>query len=232
MFIPFHDKNELRFIPFQYVTILLIAANVAVFYWQSTLTEQADVALAMGAGMIPASLFGTAQLPSQLAMMPPELTLLSHLFLHGDWLHLAVNMVFLWVFGDNVEDALGHMRFLAFYLICGVAGGYAHALAEPASDLPLIGASGATSGIIGAYILLYPRAKVWALFLLRIPFRLPAAWLLAFWLGFQIYFVYSGTQPETAWWAHLGGFAAGCLLVLVLRRNGTRLFGPHPVHSA
>lgn len=232
MFIPFHDKNELRFIPFQFVTILLIAVNVAVFFWQGNLSDQADTALIMGAGMIPTSLFGSANLPPQLAMMPPELTLISHMFLHGDWLHLTVNMVFLWVFGDNVEDAMGHMKFLVFFVLCGMVGGYAHALAEPNSDLPLIGASGATSGIIGAYILLYPRAKVWALILLRIPLRLPALWLLTFWLGFQIFFVYSGMQPETAWWAHLGGFAAGCVLVLIMRRNGAKLFGPHPVAAA
>lgn len=226
VFLPLHDKNALRFIPFQRVTVGLIVTNIAVFYWQFTLSDPQSMALVLGGGLTPAALMGAANIPVQYAWLPPEVTLFTHMFLHGSWLHLISNMVFLWVFGDNVEDAMGHLKFLVFYLLCGVGAGFTHALMDPVSGVPLVGASGATAGIIGAYLLLYPRVKVWVLLLLRIPLRLPAYWLLVSWLSFQIYFVVTEAEGTTAWWAHLGGFILGVALTPLLKRRQVPLFGP------
>ncbi len=226
VFMPLYDKNDLKYIGFQNVTVGLIVFNTLIFLLQTTLTSDQSAALAIGAGVTPSALVGGASLPPEFAYLPPELTLLTYMFLHGSWLHLISNMVFLWVFGDNVEDAMGHARFLIFYLVCGVAAGYAHALMSPDSQAPMIGASGATAGVIGAYLLLYPKVKVWVLLLLRVPLRLPAYWVLASWVGFQVYFVIAGTESDTAWWAHLGGFIAGALLIIFLRRREVPLLGP------
>ena len=228
MFLPVHDKNALRFIPFQIVTVSLIVINVGVFLWQQTLTAQDGQAVTLGAGFIPASLMGTATIPAEYAFMPVYATLFTYMFLHGSWLHLIGNMLFLWVFGDNVEDAMGHVKFLIFYILCGICGALAHGFAEPSSGLPMIGASGAVAGIIGAYLLLYPKAKVWAaIFRFPIPFAIRAYLLLTFWLAFQLYFIATGGLPETAWWAHLGGFVAGAFLILFMRRKEAKLFGPY-----
>src|SRR5690606_23904954 len=115
-----------------------------------------------------------------------RLTLLSYMFFHGDILHLAGNMLFLWVFGDNVEDALGHFRFLIFYLACGVAGGLVHTLMLPSSDIPLIGASAAVAGVIAAYLMLHPRVRIWVLVLRFIPIRISAATALGAWIITQL----------------------------------------------
>ncbi|KAG1651737.1 Rhomboid protein 1, mitochondrial [Nymphon striatum] len=145
-------------------------------------------------------------------------------FLHSDFMHLAGNMLFLWVFGDNVEDALGHIKFLIFYLLCAVIGGLAHGVLDFESTAPLIGASGAVAGIIGAYLMLHPRVWVWVLALGRIPLRLPAGLLLIFWIGLQIFMVVVMSEDSVSWAAHIGGFFCGILLVLFMRRRGVLLF--------
>ena len=142
------------------------------------------------------------------------------MFLHADWMHLIGNMAFLYVFADNVEDAMGHWRFLFFYLACGVVAGAAHALMSDGSAAPLIGASGAVAGVLGAYLVLYPRARVWVLIFLRIPLRIPAYWALGGWIVWQLFQVYlSDEQSNVAWWAHIGGFGAGLLLVFIMRTH-------------
>src|SRR5688572_32440347 len=156
--------------------------------------------------------------------IPERLTLLSYMFFHGDILHLAGNMLFLWVFGDNVEDALGHFRFLIFYLACGVAGGLAHTFMMPGSEMPLIGASGAVAGVIAAYLMLHPRVRVWVLILRFIPIRITAATALGAWIITQLVMVLLPQVGPVAWWAHIGGLAAGAVLVVVLRRSGVPLF--------
>ena len=228
MFVPIHDKNALKFISFQRVTFGLIAANIAVFLWQLSLSAKLSGALVVVAGVTPTSLMGSIPLPPEFALLPPELTLFTYMFLHGSWMHLIANMIFLWVFGDNIEDAMGHLKFLFFYLTCGVVAGYAHAFMEPQSGAPMIGASGATAGVIGAYLLLYPKVKVWVLVLMRIPVRLPAYWILAFWAGFQVYFMLFSDNTTTAWWAHIGGFITGIALVILLHRPEIPLLGPKP----
>jgi membrane associated rhomboid family serine protease len=201
MFVPLHDENSLKSIRFQYVTIMLIAINVIVYLFEVP---------------IPTESMGPA--------VPERLTLLTYMFFHGDVLHLAGNMLFLWVFGDNVEDAMGHLKFLFFYLACGVAGGLLHAWVEPGSESPLIGASGAVAGVIAAYLVLHPRVRVWVLALKAIPLRISAAFALGLWILIQVVMVLLPQVGPVAWWAHIGGLIAGAVLVVFLRRPGVPLF--------
>jgi membrane associated rhomboid family serine protease len=228
VFLPLKDDNPLKFIWFQFATLTLIVINTAVFIWQQSLGEQGIATIAQTAGITPVSLFGGAPLPEWLGQLPSEVTLVTYMFLHGDWMHLGGNMLFLWVFGDNVEDAMGSLRFTMFYLLTGVAAGLAHVYMNPGSEAPLIGASGAIAGIIGAYLMLYPRVRMWSLAFMRLPLKLPAFVVIGAWVGTQVFFVYAGIQDGTAWWAHLGGFAAGVLLVVVFKRSDQRLFGGAP----
>jgi len=133
-------------------------------------------------------------------------------------------MLFLWVFGDNVEDAMGHLKFLVFYLLCGIVAGLTHTLIAPTSDIPLIGASGAVAGVIAAYLMLHPKVQVWVLALKVIPLRISAAVVLGIWILTQIVMVVLPQVGPVAWWAHIGGLIAGALLVLVMRRPGVPLF--------
>ncbi len=217
MFIPVTDENPLRHIRYPFATWALILVNVLAFAAMVFFLERRDIAaMEAGAGLTPANVLGVA-VPAVDAL-PVQLTLITYMFLHADVLHLIGNMVFLFVFGDNIEDATGHGRFVLFFLLCGIAGGIAHALATPESTVPLIGASGATAGIVGAYLLLHPRVHLWALVLGRLPVRLRAFWLIGAWLVWQIAFLLLNQGDKIAWWAHLGGFGAGMLLILVLRR--------------
>lgn len=227
MFIPIYDQNPLRSIQFQAVTVSLIVVNVAVFILQ---VVALPLPVILGFALVPADLLGAgvaasgALAPAGEIAIPERFTLLSYMFFHGDILHLAGNMLFLWVFGDNVEDALGHFRFLIFYLACGVAGGLAHTLMLPTSGMPLIGASGAVAGVIAAYLMLHPRVRVWVLILRFIPIRITAAFALGAWILMQLVMALLPQVGPVAWWAHIGGLAAGAVLVVVLRRAGVPLF--------
>jgi len=227
VFIPVYDQNPLRSIHFQAVTVSLIAINIAVFILQVTALP---VQVVLGFALVPADLVGMgAAVPSATPSageiaIPERLTLLSYMFFHGDILHLAGNMLFLWVFGDNVEDALGHFRFLIFYLACGVVGGLTHTLMMPTSELPLIGASGAVAGVIAAYLMLHPRVRIWVLVMRVIPIRISAAFALGAWIVTQLIMVLLPQVGPVAWWAHIGGLAAGAVLVVFMRRSGVPLF--------
>lgn len=220
MFLPLYDIAPMRHLKAPHVTRVLLAATVVGFVvpWSDLLPGGTLQAAVMG-GLFPAVLFGTAVLPPEVHAIPAPLTLVTSLFLHGSWLHLVGNMLFLQVFGDNVEDAMGHARFLLFYLACGVAAGLAHAFALPGSEQPLVGASGAVAGVIGAYLVLHPRALVWGLALNLIPVRISAAWALSAWVAVQVWHAWQGDDAATAWWAHLGGFVTGLALVQLLRRR-------------
>jgi membrane associated rhomboid family serine protease len=224
VFVPLYDDNHLKFIPFQATTWALIALNVAVFIWQQTLGQDALSAFDLGAGVIPTSLTGDAKLPPELALTAPAFTLITYMFVHGSIWHLLGNMAFLWVFGDNVEDAMGSIRFLFFYLLCGVAAALAHTIANLGSQAPLIGASGATAGVIAAYLMLYPRVRVWVLAFARIPLRLAAWFVILSWIVLQIVFLIAGIDSGAALWAHVGGFAAGLVLIPIFKRSGQPLF--------
>lgn len=224
MFIPLYDSNHLRHIKHQYVTIGLIAINVAVYFLTSSPDEYTTQARMLGLGYIPSVAFDKAILPAELTMVPALLTYVTYAFLHNDIFHLGGNMLFLWVFGDNVEDALGYFRYLAFYLLCAIAGALVHGLVTPDSQAPLIGASGAVAGIVTAYLILYPRVKVWVLAFGRIPLRIPAYISLGLWILFQLSMFFLGDAEQISWACHLGGIVAGGLLVLVLRSRDVPLF--------
>lgn len=216
MFIPLRDQVPLVNTRAPYVTRALLLVTTVVFVVCWAIPGWVDRA-AIEAGLIPAVLFGHAVLPPGYDVLPTLLTPLTSIFLHGGFIHLIGNMLFLQVFGDNVEDAFGHLRYALFYLVCGVCGAMAHAVMGPESQQPLIGASGAVAGIIGAYLVLHPRAQIWGLVLNVLPLRIPAALALTAWIAFQLYHAFARDEAATGWWAHVGGFAAGVLLVLPLR---------------
>lgn len=221
--IPLRDDNPVRSTPI--VTWALLAACVLAFLWQISFGAQHFNRIIFGLGVIPAVLFGHARLPPEIALVPPVATVFTSMFLHGGWMHLAGNMLYLWIFGDNIEDRMGRFRFLLFYLGCGVAAVLAQVLPAPRATVPMVGASGAISGVLGAYLLLFPHARVLVLvpfgFMLKV-IRLPASWVLGLWFAIQL--ISSLMAPEgeggVAFRAHLGGFLAGLVLVpLFLRRS-------------
>ncbi|MEQ1696128.1 MAG: rhomboid family intramembrane serine protease [Hyphomicrobiaceae bacterium] len=227
MFVPIYDGKDLKHIKFQYVTLLLISLNVACFAFQMSAIEAPVIAsfAVVPVELASVSIFGGHAIYSGETLPIPEFyTLLTYMFFHGDLLHIAGNMLFLWVFGDNVEDACGHARFLVLYLACGVIGGLTHVAFQVNSDAPLIGASAAVAGVIAAYLVLHPRVRVWVLAFKIIPLRIPAAWLLGAWIAMQIVMVLLPQTGPIAWWAHIGGIVAGAVLVVVLRRPGVVLF--------
>lgn len=229
MFFPLHDKNNLVHVRWQYVTIGLIITNVLVFLL--TTSGAAGLVIqhyALAFGLIPDD-FSPGTFEQIVVNYPLLLTTpVSYAFLHADWMHLIGNMAFLWVFGDNIEDATGHIRYLIFYFLCAIGAALAHLLANIGSEIPLIGASGATSGIIAAYLLLHPNVKIWILVLGRIPLRIPAFYCLGAWVLFQIYNSLTAADNDIAWWAHLGGAATGALLIPVMKRRSVRLFDRNP----
>ena len=220
MFLPLHDGVPLAYLKAPLVTRALIGACAAA--WLLTglgLLPVSETRIVAGLGVIPAVLFGTAALPQGLPLVPEPMTLVTSLFLHGSFLHLLGNMLFLWVFGDNVEDGMGHARFLIFFLLCGIAACLAHCLMNPLSTAPLIGASGAIAGVVAAYLILYPRVKVWALYFGRLPLQVPAMYAIGFWILLQVGSAFLSGDQDVGWFAHLGGLAAGAALTPMLRRR-------------
>lgn len=224
--IPIRDDTPTRRTP--WVNYVVLVALPAVFLWQLSLGARAEEAI-YSLGLIPAVVFGHASLPAELQWVPPSVTVLTSMFLHGGLLHLGSNMLYLWIFGNNIEDSMGHGRFIVFYLLCGVVAAAAHALPMPGSEIPMIGASGAISGVLGAYILLHPGSRILTvvpLGFILVPFRIPAVVLLGLWIGLQ--FVQSMGAPDgagIAFRAHVGGFIAGMLLIPFFKRPGVPLLG-------
>jgi membrane associated rhomboid family serine protease len=209
---------------------LIIAACTAVFLWQASLPPRAQDMLAYSLGVVPSVVFGHDTLPPELVLVPAWATLVTSMFLHGGWLHLIGNMLFLWIFGDNVEDAMSRPRFVVFYLLCGIAAALAQSLAAPGSDVPMVGASGAIAGVLGAYILLHPRANVRLLFYFIIFIRfinLPAVLVLGFWFVMQFASgaMMARADGGVAFWAHVGGFVAGMLFVPFFKDAAVPFFG-------
>ena len=234
MVIPLHDDNPTTTRP--YVTVGIIVACALVYVWQHLLLSRTGaVQLAYAFGLVPAVLSGREHLPQELALIPPAATILTSMFLHGGFLHLAGNMLYLWIFGNNLEEAMGHVRFFVFYVACGVAAVFAQVLTNPGSTVPMIGASGAISGVLGAYMLLYPRARV----LLGLPLgflivqlgRFPAIWVLAAWFLMQLVLgslaaatPVGSNEGGIAFGAHIGGFLAGLVLVTIFKRRHVPLW--------
>lgn len=215
--IPLKDENPS--LTFPLLTVGLIGANVLVFFYQLALGERL-IPFIYRMGLIPYELIHMTDIPPATSI-PIPLTLLTSIFLHGGLLHLAGNMLYLWIFGDNVEDSMGHLRFIIFYLLCGAFASLFHILVNPNSKVPTIGASGAISGVLGAYLVLYPRARVMTLifffYLIRIV-RLPAMFFLVVWFLWQI--IGAGLPGGgIAWFAHIGGFAGGVALVKLFAKK-------------
>ena len=224
MFIPLHDANSLKHIRLQYVTVVLIVLNVTVFVFTRMGSDEWVQGAAYAFGYVPAVVQNLAELPPELVLVPENLTHVTYAFIHGDVFHLGGNMLFLWVFGDNVEDAMGHLRYLVFYLLCAAAGAFVHGLLAPGSQMPLIGASGAIAGIVAAYLILHPKVRIWVLAFGRIPLRLPAIIPLALWVLLQFAMLLAGDEDQISWAAHAGGLCAGALLLPLLRRRSVPLF--------
>lgn len=223
MFIPLYDTNQLRTIRLQYVTIALIAINVAAYLATTIGGEAFSNAAVLGLSFIPSVVHHTVELAPQYVIIPENLSYLTYSFLHVDLLHLGGNMLFLWVFGDNVEDALGHYRYLLFYVACAIGGAAFHGLMAPDSQAPLIGASGAIAGVVTAYLILFPKVKIWILAFSRIPLRIPAYIPLALWILLQFVMFAMGGEDEISWACHIGGILCGAVLVFLLKRRNVPL---------
>ena len=215
--IPLRDDNPTRTTPF--LNYGLILACVLAFLWQMSLGRNAQASI-FALGLIPDVLLGGAHLPPHLAIVPAWATVFTSMFLHGGLLHLAGNMLYLWIFGDNIEDRLGHSRYVVFYLLCGAVAACAQTLINGDSTVPMVGASGAISGVLGAYLLLFPRAHVLVLVPLGIfsqLVRLPAMLVLGLWFAMQLLSEWlSGAGASgagVAFRAHIGGFVAGMVLL-------------------
>ena len=219
MVFPLYDDNPFKRARVPYVTWGLIVLNVGIFLLEIGATDDTVKALLASFAATPAAITHHTASGS----WPPELTLVSYMFLHGGWEHILGNMVYLWVFGDDIEDALGPLRFIAFYLLTGIGAGIFYALLNPASTVPLIGASGAISGILAAYLMLRPCAKV-SVFVLRMVVRVRAYWVIVGWVLLQLYQIANQASDGVAYVAHGGGLIAGALLFLLLRPAGVRLF--------
>ena len=226
--IPISDENPTRLRPV--VTWSLILVTIAVFFWQLTFSESAEEGVIRTFAFTPAFLFENPSAFSFFGLPWPWLTLVTSMFLHGGFLHLGGNMLYLWIFGNNVEDAMGHTRFTFFYFFCGIFAALTQGLIDPHSAIPMLGASGAISGVLGSYVLTFPRARVNVIIPLGIifyPLKISAVYVIGFWFLLQLL---SGIGAPagmggTAWWAHVGGFLAGAALTPLL--SHFPLFGRH-----
>jgi membrane associated rhomboid family serine protease len=236
--IPLRDDNPIDRTPI--LTYLLVLANVAAFCWQiglpsvlgagdplSAMSEHLRASVLRG-GAIPYEILRLRDIYPR-DVVPPPLTILTSMFLHGGPLHLGFNMLFLWIFGNNVEDALGRARFLLFYVLCGIAAALAQvvfSLSPDAQRAPMVGASGAIAGVLAAYMVLFPRARVLTLVVIFIFIRLiplPAGWFIGIWFAGQLLSVFLGANTGVAFFAHVGGFVAGFILIRLMgRREGWR----------
>lgn len=212
-------KDDAPRYSFPFITLLLIAVNTAIFLYQVTLGPKLGQRFVLEYGVIPARI--DAAFAGHAALVPAIEPLFTSMFLHAGWLHLIGNMWFLWIFGDNVEDALGHLNYLLFYLLCGIASGITHTIANSGSHMPALGASGAIAGVMGAYLIFFPRARVLT-FVFIFFVWLPAVIILVYWFLIQFFSgVGSLGVPNAggvAWWAHIGGFALGALIALQVHK--------------
>ncbi len=216
--IPLKDDNPTRTFPF--INLALIVANVLVFFYQASLPPHAAKAFVMANATVPMRI--PAYLAGHLGFEMAFYPIFTSMFLHGGLMHLLGNMLFLYVFGDNVEDYFGHIAYLFFYLFCGIGSGLTHVIFNLHSSVPAIGASGAISGVMGAYVVLWPRARVLMLFFIfLIP--IPAIIVLGYWFVLQFL---SGIREfgaaatgGVAWWAHIGGFLLGLAITAVVRKR-------------
>jgi membrane associated rhomboid family serine protease len=229
--IPLHDDNPTERTPL--VTILFIVICVIVFFYQASLPGKPGEIFVFKYGAIPSIVFGLDSLPEEVPAIPAGLTLLTSMFLHGGWMHLLGNMLYLWIFGNNIEDAMGHAKFVVFYLLCGILAALSHALIDPSSQIPMVGASGAISAVLGAYLLLFPHAHVLVLLPGIGMTRVAAGIVLGMWFVTQLVsggMSVGATGGGVAFFAHIGGFVAGMALIGVFKRPDVPFFSPGRVH--
>jgi membrane associated rhomboid family serine protease len=219
MVMPIYDDNPFRLPHRPIMTWGLIATNMIIYFGE--VTADSPQAVIRTFGLTPAALIGESSLIDALT---PLLTLLSYQFLHADLMHLLGNMIFLWVFGDDIEECLGRLRFLAFYLMVGMVGGLVYAASDAHSLMPLIGASGSISGVVIAYVMLRPCAKITVLTFGIIPMRISAYWVVGIFALLQFISLESSSKSEVAYWCHIGGMLAGGALFPLLRPPGVVLF--------
>ena len=241
---PIRDENPNILTP--YVTFGILGINVLVWIFVQGLgAEPALTASLCRLALIPGDLLGNLPAGTPVQLGPQTVcmlsgdgswfTVLSSMFMHGGWMHIIGNMWFLWIFGNNVEDSMGHVRFAVFYVLCGAAAAAAQIVVDPGSQIPMVGASGAIGGVMGAYIMLYPRVHVYMLVWLGFfvtTFAMPAIWMLGYWFAVQLISgvgTLGNTGGGVAFWAHVGGFAAGAALIFVFRDKA--LLARHPYHG-
>lgn len=241
---PIRDDNPQILTPYATYAILII--NIAAWVFLQGLGAEPSLSGSICQfGLIPGELLQLVPAGSKIALGPQTVcivgdtsawyTTLTSMFMHGSWMHIIGNMWFLWIFGDNVEDAMGHGRFVLFYILCGLAAAAAQVMSDPAASIPMVGASGAIGGVMGAYILLYPRVHVHMLFILVIyvtTFAVPAYLMLGYWFLVQILSGVASFGAQgggVAFWAHIGGFVAGGILVFLFR--DMNLLARHPYHG-
>ena len=219
-FFPISDDNDSNSKP--YVCYSLIGLCCFIFLWQSTLPINLNQNAIYNFGVIPAAVLGDQQ-----GLIHPYLTIFTSMFMHGGWMHLIGNMVFLWIFGDNIEDSMGHKKFFVFYLISGIFAALLQALIDPSSTTPMIGASGAIAGLLGAYLVLHPKANVNVLFWLFIfitVIKVPAFIVLSIWIISQFFSASMSSEGGVAYFAHIGGFLSGALLINFFKSPHIKLF--------
>ena len=230
--IPISDDNPVRHAPI--LNYVFVASCVLAFGWQLSLSEFEFERSLADFAFVPVNLFHGGSLAPLGGSSWAWLTLATSMFLHGGWLHLGGNMLYLWIFGNNIEDAMGHFRYLIFYFACGIGAALSEGVVNPGSDVPMVGASGAISGVLAAYLLIFPRARVTVIVPLGIllyPLKISALYVIGFWFLIQLFQagLADPNEPGIAWWAHIGGFAAGLILAPILSRFplfGRRRLGP------
>lgn len=226
MVIPIHDDAPLRYLRRPVVNWALIAVNVVVFLVVQSEILGDPLTIMRGFAVIPRVLFGEAQLAKWIVGPPAPLTLVTSLFFHSSLLHILGNMLFLFVLGDNVEDAMGSLYYFLFYLSCGVASGVVFAYGAPETVTPLVGASGAISGVCAAYLLLYPHSTIFGLIGGVLPIHAPAWIFVGCWIALQFINAHFDADGHVAWLAHIGGILAGLALTPLFKRSRVRMLAP------
>ena len=224
--IPLKDENPSNTVPV--INILLIVTNISVFIYMNYFAPLSTRSIIFKLGFIPYELSHFVDVnPKNLVPIP--LTIFTAMFMHGGWLHLLSNMLYLWIFGDNIEDKLGHIKYLIFYIMCGIAATLVHGFININSRIPTLGASGAIAGVLGAYMFLFPKARIKTLVILFVFIQIvhiPAVIMLGYWILLQILSAYaeygSKTEAGIAWFAHIGGFIAGLALIVVMKKRGRK----------
>ncbi len=222
-FFPISDVNDTKNKPI--LSWIILISCVLIFIYQKNLGYHFEQKTLLSFGMIPSVLFGIKQLSDELVIIPSYMTLITSMFLHGGWMHLIGNMAYLYIFGDNIEDRLGKIKFLIFYLFCGIFAGLSQALIDVNSEIPMIGASGAISGILGAYLILFPKKEIrvffWFFIFIKI-FRIPAMYVIGCWIFIQFFSLNNSEESNIAYLAHIGGFIAGIILILIFRKKQSK----------